>query len=148
MRNDSISFSIGVSTPEDILKHLEICDKTFVPPLSERVNLRAYCVKLHELSVTFEAWREHELIGLVAVYWQQNDNAVFISNVSVDTSYARQGVGSVLLSNMIANAKRLGKTVITLEVGEANAAAISFYKRQGFSEAERSDGVLRMRVML
>ena len=54
-----------------------------------------------------------------------------------------QGLGRSLLTRLMAAAAEDGAGRITLEVGEANAAARRLYARAGFAEVGRRPGYLR-----
>lgn len=55
-----------------------------------------------------------------------------ITNVAVLPAYRRQGVGSMLLSEMIKAAETLKLDLLTLEVRKSNSAAQGLYSKFGF----------------
>lgn len=55
-----------------------------------------------------------------------------IMNIVVKKDFRNQGLGSLLLKNLINLAKSLGVRNIFLEVDEKNAPAISLYNKYGF----------------
>ena len=55
-----------------------------------------------------------------------------INNVAVRESYRRNGIGGLLLSQALAEGKRLGASSAFLEVRSGNLAAQSLYKKCGF----------------
>lgn len=59
----------------------------------------------------------------------------YIYNVAVRTSHMRRGIGLMMLEELITQAVRRGITSMTLEVRKSNVAAISLYKKLGFTEA-------------
>ena len=63
-----ILYTKDKSTYFDIQNHLKEVSPTFYPPLSERVNIDDYAQKIRKFGVTFEAWIDNCLIGLVACY--------------------------------------------------------------------------------
>ena len=60
-----------------------------------------------------------------------------IENVVVDPSSRRQGVGSLLLCELLNRARQQGAESLLLEVRESNIAARELYKKMGFSEEGR-----------
>ena len=55
-----------------------------------------------------------------------------ITNIAVDPSYRRMGIGSRLMESVIEIAQRSKLRGLTLEVRVSNTEAISMYKRFGF----------------
>mgnify|MGYP004686488823 FL=1 len=56
-----------------------------------------------------------------------------IMNIVVKKSYRNNGVGSLLLENLISTAKLLNLKTITLEVNENNLSAIKLYDKFDFN---------------
>lgn len=59
----------------------------------------------------------------------------YIYNVAVKESFRRQGIGYMMLEELILQAVGRGITSLTLEVRRSNASAIYLYKKLGFIEA-------------
>jgi ribosomal protein S18 acetylase RimI-like enzyme len=117
----------------DILEHFSHCDPLFVANIANRISLSNYTDKIVRTSVTFEAWENQKLIGLIAAYINDPELITgYITNVSVVTSYNRQGVASRLLENCIIFAQNQGFKELVLEVAENNKPAINFYIKHGF----------------
>lgn len=55
-----------------------------------------------------------------------------ITNIAVLPEYRRQGVGSMLIKEMIKTARSLRLVLLTLEVRKSNVAAQRLYKKYGF----------------
>ena len=55
-----------------------------------------------------------------------------IMNIVVKKSYRHNGIGSVLLENLISYAKSLDLNTVTLEVNEHNLSAIKLYDKFNF----------------
>ena len=64
----SISYGVNKTNVDEIIKHLNLCDENFTPPLSSRINIRDYAIKITNNAVRFEATIGENLIGLLAVY--------------------------------------------------------------------------------
>ena len=56
-----------------------------------------------------------------------------IMNIVVKKSYRHNGIGSILLENLISYAKNLNLKTITLEVNEHNLSAIKLYDKFNFN---------------
>ena len=126
-------FRLNTATAADIERHLAACDARFVPPLSSRVRLGEYAVKLALRATRFEAWADDALVGLVALYCNDTDTCVaHVSNVSVASDWHGRGVASNLLARSLRHARDLGMLTIRLEVGDANRVAIGLYEKFGF----------------
>ena len=125
---------LNTSDAKSVEQHLCECDSKFIPPLSERVNLSEYSIKLAEHADRFEFWDKTRLVGLVAAYLNALDHQVgFISSVSVCADFEGRGIGSILLKNCFEQARQKGFQILNLEVGAANTKAIDFYLKQGFA---------------
>ena len=133
MKARKIKYKIGTATESDVFIHLEKCSNIFVPILSKRVDLSKYAKKIYKKSVTFEAWREEMLIGVVAAYFNDSRNSsAFITNVSVLIEYSRQGIALALLSMCVEHARKNKFDMLMLEVHKKNHLATRFYKKNEF----------------
>lgn len=65
--------------------------------------------------------------------WRQVGTEAEIFDVAVETTHRRRGIASFLLESVLNTAKAEGAKEIYLEVRESNAAALSLYKKFGFS---------------
>lgn len=61
------------------------------------------------------------------------DNAD-IMNIVIKKSFRNQGVGSLLLNNLLSLCKNLNLSSLSLEVNEDNLPAIHLYKKFGFKQ--------------
>lgn len=80
---EAIKYKIDKSTVEDIFLHLNTCDLDYIPKLSLKVNIDEYSQKLFQNANRFEAWNNNKLIGLLAIYFNFEENFAFITNVSI-----------------------------------------------------------------
>lgn len=127
-----ITYTKSRSSFDNILKHLQACDGSFPTPLSSRVNLYEYSLKLYESSVRFEAWYIGDLIGLVSIY-ENHGNKIYITNVSVLGDYRARGVGSDLFDLMLRYCVQSNISEIELDVESGNTKALLFYSKHGFT---------------
>lgn len=128
-------FKIKQAAEKDILLHLTECNDSFLPPLNKRIDLLIYSKKIVEKAITFEAWSNDWLIGLIAVYFkQENPNSAFITSVSVVKKYKGMGIATTLLKNCIDYSVDKKCFEIYLEVNNENTPAINFYKKYNFTQ--------------
>ena len=147
MIKKNTEIKLNTATAEEIEKHLLECDDRFDPPLSSRVNITAYAVRLVEKAVTIEAYSRGELSALVAVYCNREfGNEAFISNVSVLRTLEGSGVASRLMVLCINYARENKFPAIALEVSEKNERAVRFYTKFGFETESNQNGLLRMKL--
>lgn len=127
----TIIYKNNISKSTDILSHLLRTDIIFLKTLKKLVNLEEYASKLATKSTRFEAWNDsEELVGIVCLYL--NKNGGFITNVSVEPRYYRNGIGELLLKKTILFSKSKSIQNIELEVEINNESAINLYVKHGF----------------
>ncbi len=143
----SIAFRKNTASEDDILSHLSKCDGSFVPPLSNRVDLISYSKKIVEKAITFEAWHEEKLVGLVAAYFNDTDKRTgFITNMSVVPEYTGRRIASELLLDCINYGVKGNFCDIRLKVNRLSLDAISFYKKHNFVEIDERDDTIIMEL--
>ena len=145
----NIEFKIKTAGADDVLIHLNKCKDNFIPALDKTVDITKYSKKIVESSVTFEAWINKELIGLIATYFNDNENySGFITNVSVVNECAGRGLASELLKNCIQYAEKRNFKEINLEVYHKNEQAIKLYKKYDFYQASSKEDLVIMKKIL
>ena len=120
------------STLAHIRNHLEVCKNNFTPKLHSYVNLTEYSQKIFLSADKFERFEDNELIGLIAAYPNENHKNAFITNVSVDKTHSKKGIGASLLNECIKYYKNKKYKRINLEVFRQNKNAINFYLKHNF----------------
>lgn len=148
MSDNHIIYLIKTAKQNDILLHLKLCNVEFIPKLNTRVNLEEYSIKIHQNAITFEAWNQNQLIGLIATYFNQEPLFGFITNVSVTKNHMGTGIASKLLEMCINYALNNKYQTIKLEVTKENIPAINFYKKYNFTEIETKTDSLIMNLSL
>jgi ribosomal protein S18 acetylase RimI-like enzyme len=133
-----VDFKINSASEYSLLTHLMHCDNQFVPALSTRVSLTDYVRKIAQNAIIFEAWLNGILVGMVAMYLNQN-NSGYITNVSVYSEYGGRGIAKQLLTNLISYVQKENIKSIRLEVNPMNTVAINLYMNFGFEKIEESD---------
>ncbi len=143
----SVGFAVNTATVTEIAEHLSRCDASFIPPLSDRVEIEEYARRIGLRAERFEAWAGGILVGLVAVYLSDEDRrCAFVTNVSVDRGHQRLGIASTLVAMCIEHAARDGLEKIELEVDGENIAALDLYARIGFIESQVRGRTLVMQM--
>ncbi len=132
---EEIRYLINKSNQNDVLIHLELCNNFFVPPLNSTTDLEVYSKKIHQNALKFEAWTIQKLIGLVAVYQNDIEMSLYITNVSVEKKFAGNGIANSLLEKVIQYGKTNKFIKINLEVNKNNKIAIQLYKKHNFVKA-------------
>ena len=144
----SIEYKIASSSKEQIQSLLTNCDKYFVPKLSKKVNIEEYAKKIFDNAINFEAWNSDHLIGLIAMYVNTQDSLGYITNVSVNSEFANNGIASTLLTNCIEYAKEKNIDKINLEVNENNTNALKLYNKFKFEIYEEKESSKFMQLKL
>ncbi len=72
------------------------------------------------------------VLGYVGMMYVLDEG--YISNVAVSPSCRRQGIADALIDTLVCKAEEKQLSFVTLEVRESNTAAISLYKKHGFTE--------------
>ena len=148
---NTVNYKMNKATLAEIENHLTECSEQFIPILSSYVDLHIYSSKIANNATTFEAWCENYLVGLVAIYYNVEAKNVFITNVSVVSSYQGKSIAGKLLDICFNLSRDLLYTNVSLDVNKLNIKAISFYKRKGFCVVKSIDNIsslLRMNLSL
>lgn len=141
---NAINYKTKTANEKEIYSHLMECDERFVLLLSKRVNIAEYSGKLFKDSITFEAWLNTRLIGLVAAYF--NNVTGYITDVSVIEDYTKLGIATKLMNMCVEYAKSKQFSEIKLEVNKDNAGALRLYDKFGFVHYDTKSDHLLMRL--
>lgn len=146
MEKRIVEYTINCATEKKVYEHLVTCDENFMPPISLRINIREYASKITAHAVTFEAWQNDVLVGLIAVYANNlTGSTAFITNVSVVKDHMGNGIASELMEKLISYVAEKGFTDIGLEVNKTNQQAIYFYGKFNFEQDSTKDDLLIMK---
>ncbi len=149
MRGDSISYRLDTATAETIAAHLTRCDPSFVPPLSSRVDLPEYALKICTHAVRFEAWSTDVLAGLLAAYCNDRERRHgYITNVSVLDEWRGAGIATHLLQQCVRYGRHQGLLRLDLDVTSDHRRAVGLYERCGFSVDGTRGPVVKMKLDL
>lgn len=134
---------------KEILNYLNENEQIFNPPLATRLDLKEYSLKLHRYATHFCAYSDRKLIGLIACYFNDEVNKTgFISSVSVNKKYHREGIFFNLMSEVIDFGRKKGFVKIKLEVRVENISVTHLYERTGFREVSSSGNIIVMELDL
>lgn len=149
MSAKQIYYAENNSSFHEVLEHLKVCDNSFIPPLSTRINLDAYALKIRDNAHRYEAWHGKQLAGLIAAYCNAPDKRVsFITSMSVIPSCLGMGVASQLMAHCIHTLQQQSFKQLQLEVAVINLPAIKLYQKFGFSSECDSGTSLLMTLVL
>lgn len=147
MSISKITYKTKTATKAEIYSHLQECNNNFSPHLDERINIKEYAKKIFEKSITFEAWADHILIGLVAAYYNNIKHySGYITNVSILKNYMRMGIASELMNICIKYARQHKFKEINLQTYRKNISAIQLYKKLGFTEFKNKGNFIFMKL--
>jgi Acetyltransferases len=145
MNNSNPIYKTKTASKEEIYLHLKECKDDFIPPLDQTVNLSEYSEKIKTKALTFEAWINNELAGLVAAYFNDTiHHSGYVTNVSVIKQYKGKGIAKELMNRCIEYATQNNFLQITLEVADDNDKAIQLYKKLNFAIFERKEKKIEM----
>lgn len=142
----TLTYKIKTATEQQICSHLKECDTNFVPLLSKRVNITEYSKKLADKSITFEAWHEHTLVGLIATYTNTETLTAFITNVSVLKNYMGLGIAAELMNRCIEYSQQNNYKEIKLEVNNNSKSAIALYEKFNFTKYDSQNDLNLMKL--
>lgn len=109
----------------------------FSPELAEEVNIGEYAHKIKELAVILEFWNNQNPVAVLASYINDDERFVYITHVSVTSSYRRKGLAKALIHKLMTT---FADYEFRLEAVKDNIAAISLYESAGFAiEKERGN---------
>ena len=148
MNPENITFREKTASREEIYAHLCACNRSYKPPLNEKVDILEYSNKLFEKSVTFEAWSGESLIGLVAAYLDDAGDFGYISNVSVTAEFRGKSIAKVLIEMCLNWSREKNIHEIRLEVSRDSIQAVELYKKLGFKELGSSGNSVSMKLRL
>jgi len=129
--NDDVPFVIRDFQPEDFETLWRIDQECFPPGISySRPELKAYMRHRGSFTLVAAESESGKPCGFLVAH---NGSTGHIVTIDVVKPLRRSGVGSQLLEQAEGRLRTLGSQAISLETAVDNAAALSFYKRHGYS---------------
>ncbi len=149
MQTHEIEYRIRTLTLAELQPYLVKSASEFIPPLDEQVEIKSYAAKIFEKAVTFEAWYEGVLVGLIAAYFNDEQRRFgYITTVSSLAEYRGRGIATELLRQCIHYAQEHGFKEIQLEVHKDSGAARRLYSKAGFTDNENKNNFIRMKLQV
>ena len=84
-----------------------------------------------ENGIVLSIWKGEFLAGYVILYYVLDEGE--IARIAVDSAYRRQGAARALFGQLAVICKEKGIGRLMLEVRQGNQAAVSFYRKCGFT---------------
>jgi ribosomal protein S18 acetylase RimI-like enzyme len=140
-----ITIRINQLASSEISRYLLENDNTFVPPLSTRLQIDNYAIKLAKYAVHFCVFINKRLVGYSGCYFNDPDkNDAFISTLSVIQEFRGKGLSKKLLLAIIQYGIKKEYNKIRLQVNVSNKPALNLYSENGFLEVGRSKSQFEM----
>lgn len=124
-------FTIRDARPDDFEALWRIDQECFPPGISySKEELKAYMRRRGSLTLVATDERESKIAGFIVAYSGRTGHII---TIDVIAGARRTGLGSRLLSAAEDRLRNAGSLAVGLEAAVDNAAALSFYKRHGYS---------------
>ncbi len=145
----TIEYLSNKATEGELADHLMCCDTDFVPHLSDRVEIIDYAKKIASNAMRFEAWSGAALVGLVAVYCNDQEKRIaYITSVSVLKAKTGKGIARHLMRHCVEYVKKSAMQKISLEVAQDNLPAVKLYEKSGFMVVKTNPTFITMDLYL
>lgn len=129
---------IRTATIKDLDVLLRLEEAFFPGDAFNRAQLRYLVTKANATTLVVE--QDGQVIGAATVLWRLNSQVSRLYSMATAPEFQRRGFGSRLLKACEEEARRCGRTRMSLEVRADNSGAIAFYHRHGYSRAEGTGG--------
>lgn len=116
------------ATTELVPQIAELEEQCFSLPWTEAQLISQLPDERHEFIAALD--ENGRVAGYVGMMFVLDEG--YISNVAVDSSLRRRGIGDALIAEMNSRAQKRGLAFVTLEVRESNAPAIALYAKHGY----------------
>lgn len=160
-----IEYTINSASVKQIRDHLWRMDADFTPSLHTYVDIDQYAEKLATHAICIEIFKEENLSGLMALYYNETEKFLYVSNFSLENNVRGSGpklitgiarymqnrrenlspeiirVNELILKciEKIEQTENTKLSSIRLELQNLNAKAASFYQKLGFREIKKLD---------
>ena len=129
--NGAVSFVIRDFMSEDFEALWRMDQECFPPGISySKQELKAYVRRRGSFTLVATNADENKIAGFIVVH---DGSTAHVITIDVDTAARRLGVGSLLLRAAEDRLRAEGSRAVGLETAVDNVAALSFYKRHGYS---------------
>jgi [ribosomal protein S18]-alanine N-acetyltransferase len=129
--NGAVAFVIRDFKPGDFETLWKMDQECFPPGISySKQELKAYVRRRGSFTLVAANADQRKVAGFIVVH---DGSTAHVITIDVDTAARRLGVGSLLLRAAEDRLRAEGALAIGLETAVDNLAALSFYKRHGYS---------------
>lgn len=130
--NSDLIISRVENAPE-LTSFLMQMDREFPHPLSSKCLLSEYAHKLIAGGLVEGAWKEGELLGILAGYANNREKLeAYISVLVVDPKYRGRHISSMLLNAFEVEARDAGMKYSRVFTYRTNSAAFGLYSAHGY----------------
>lgn len=129
--NGTVPFVIRDFEPEDFETLWRMDQNCFPPGISySRRELTVYMRRRGAFTLVAVDTQNESIAGFLVAYGGKTGHII---TIDVDAAARRSGAGTLLLRGAEERLRAAGTRAIGLETAVDNAAALSFYKRRGYS---------------
>lgn len=121
-------------------------DDDIIPPLSERVNIEEYALKLAVNAMNIFITKNGIDVASSSVYC--NKEEAYISSIAVKKEYQHMGIGTYMMELIKEYVKKQGNALIALKVARNNERAYLYYLQNGFEVIYNEEDWITMRCVL
>lgn len=105
--------------------------KLWVRSIAEERDRFASCIQRNPKTCFVMLDETQEIVGIILGLF--DGRTVFVSRLTVDPKYQRQGYGAQLMQHLEAEVKKRGMHRIEVRIHESNAEVVQFYESQGYT---------------
>lgn len=120
--------NISILTPADLTRAFEIEQASHAFPWSEKT----FATNQGERYLNLKLEQQGKMVGFAIVQTVLDEATLF--NIAIDPAHQRQGLGRILLEEILAQLETRDVFTLWLEVRASNRGAISLYESLGFNE--------------
>jgi ribosomal protein S18 acetylase RimI-like enzyme len=130
----AFSASVRLACPADLDALVALENASFVDERASRRSIR-YSLRSATMTVLAAVMDDAEgevLVGAATIERRRGSRIARLASIAVSSSRSGQGLGSLLLDAVEAEALVLGCTILRLEARTDNHGAIRLYERRGY----------------
>ncbi len=120
--------NISILTPADLTRAFEIEQASHAFPWSEKT----LATNQGERYLNLKLEQQGKMVGFAIVQTVLDEATLF--NIAIDPAHQRQGLGRILLEEILSQLEARDVFTLWLEVRASNRGAISLYESLGFNE--------------
>ena len=132
---------------DEIYELLLFLNNSYIPPLSDQVDLRNYTKKIHNKAKFYFLEDDKNCVGIIAYYL--SNKKCYITSIGLQSKYHNHGYGSMFFDFFIAKMSEKSISQIKLEVHSENKKALSFYKKYNFKfvKQKKNNSIIAFRTL-